>query len=240
MPNVQYELFDILPLRMALTQHALELWVFLPAVILLQRSEHILTWAIPVTLTRLSRRNHAPISRYSFTRLSHFQVRTQTPQTFLAYGDADNVVPIQNSRMFDSACKAFHVTDTLVVDPGKGHGYGMNGIWPEALKNWLKKRGLLEMPVTVEPKQIAMVNRHPNVTIRYSQDRGLEINYGTDQPEAIDLFSPDGRCVARYSGAGIKAINWRSPSRGIYLAKIRTKNRNTYVFRIAFLKHKCK
>jgi hypothetical protein len=110
-------------------------------------------------------------------------VTAQTPQTFLAHGDADNAVPIQNSRMFDSACKAFHVTDTLIVDPGKGHGYGMNGIWPEV----------------------------------------------------IDLFLPDGRCVARYSGAGIKAIYWQPPSLGMYIAKIRTKNRNAYVFRISSL-----
>jgi acetyl esterase/lipase/lysophospholipase L1-like esterase len=166
-------------------------------------------------------------------------VTAQTPQTFMAHGDADNVVPIQNSRMFDSACKVFHVADTLVVDPGKGHGYGMGGIWPEALKNWLKNRGLLDIKVAVEPRQVITQSQQKQVTLQYSRNRGIEINSGTDNAETVELFLPDGRCMGRYTGADIKTINWQPPSRGIYIAKVRTESRNTFVFRIAPLNQEC-
>lgn len=155
---------------------------------------------------------------------NHKWVTAQTPPTFLAHGDADNVVPIQNSRMFDSACKVFHVPDTLVVDPGKAHGYGMNGIWPEALKNWLKKRGLLEKPVSIEPEQMAGNLVHSGVTIQFSANDGININIGTSHPVTVQIFLPDGRCVARYTGPEIRAIRWQPPAPGVYIVKIRFKN----------------
>ena len=74
-------------------------------------------------------------------------VTTVTPPTFLAHGDQDFVVPIQNSQMFDSALKAKGILDTLVVDPGKAHGYGMAGIWPPILMKWMKAHNLIAPPV---------------------------------------------------------------------------------------------
>jgi acetyl esterase/lipase len=147
-------------------------------------------------------------------------VSAQTPQTFLAHGDADNTVPIQNSRMFDSACKAFNVPDTLVVDPGKGHGYGMWGIWPDALKNWMLKRGLLAKTVGTEsvPKDKSPVEN--KVCLRYSAAKGIFIGRGLIHPDIVRIFSVDGRCLVSVAGAAAGNFSWKPRTAGMYLVRI--------------------
>jgi len=158
-------------------------------------------------------------------------VTAQTPQTFLAHGDADNTVPIQNSRMFDSACKASKVPDTLVVDPGQGHGYGMNGIWPNALKNWMLKRGLLTKPVVTE--RFRTKNRFvDNIeTVRYSPDRGIYIAHGAVHPNRIQILNIGGACLAGYTGACTSDFSWKPRTRGMYFVRILAGN-NEFVAKV--------
>jgi predicted esterase len=147
-------------------------------------------------------------------------VTAQTPQTFLAHGDADDAVPIQNSRMFDSACKAFNVPDTLVVDPGKGHAYGMNGIWPNALKNWMLKRGLLNKAVGTEHFQTKKRCGENRGILRYSTARGIYFAHGMIRPDAIQVLAIDGTCLARCNGTSAGDFSWKPRTRGIYFVRI--------------------
>ncbi len=87
---------------------------------------------------------------------NHLQVTSQTPQTFLAHGDKDNAVPIQNSQLFDSALTANGVNSKFVVDPGKGHGYGMKGVWPDSLLAWVFQSVLVDIS---QKKEFGMVNK---------------------------------------------------------------------------------
>ena len=147
-------------------------------------------------------------------------VTSQTPQTFLSHGDGDWVVPIQNSRMFDSACKAFKVPDTLVVEPGKNHGYGMDGLWPDALKNWMLKRGLLTKPVGTEPFQTRKRDSENRCFLRYSPARGIYIDGSMIRPDMARILSLDGTCLATYTGTSAGDFSWKPRNRGIYFVQI--------------------
>jgi acetyl esterase/lipase len=147
-------------------------------------------------------------------------VTAQTPQTFLAHGDADDAVPIQNSRLFDSACKAFQVPDTLVVDPGKGHAYGMAGIWPDALKNWMLKRGLLTKQVGIEQFQAKRRPVEHWGSVRYSPTRGIYFTRSTIQPDVVQVLTLSGACLASYNGTIAGDFSWKSRTRGMYLVRI--------------------
>ena len=148
-------------------------------------------------------------------------VTEQTPQTFLAHGDADDAVPIENSRMFDSACKAFNVPDTLVVDPGKGHGYGMAGLWPDALKNWMEKRGLLEIPIATERFHATTHRRERSGFMRYSPARGVYFAGNSIRPDEIKVFTIDGTCLTSHCGVSGEDFSWKPPTRGMYLARVK-------------------
>jgi acetyl esterase/lipase len=157
-------------------------------------------------------------------------VNAQTPPTFLAHGDADNVVPIQNSRMFDSACKAFNVPDTLVVDPGKGHGYGMSGIWPAALKTWMGKRGLLEKtPVQVNREGFRGKSIVPASYVRYSAGKGFHLAGSGTGPDCVRIFSIDGRCTATFRGALARNLSWKPAAAGMYLVRMEAGGTKTNV-----------
>ncbi|MBF0432588.1 MAG: prolyl oligopeptidase family serine peptidase [Fibrobacteria bacterium] len=80
------------------------------------------------------------------TELSnHLQVTSATPPTFMGHGDADTDVPFANSAIFDSALNANGVESELFTDPGKAHGYGIDGQWPAALINWLGRTGVVKV-----------------------------------------------------------------------------------------------
>jgi acetyl esterase/lipase len=80
---------------------------------------------------------------------NHLQITEDTPPTFMGHGDADNVVPLENSEMFDSALAANGVESELFVDPGKDHGYGLDGLWPDACIDWMKEQQIILTQVGV-------------------------------------------------------------------------------------------
>lgn len=101
------------------------------------------------------------------------RVTAQTPPAFLAHGDADDLVPIQNSRMSDSACKAAKVQDTLVVEPGKNHSFGMDWAWPNALKDWMQKRGLLNNTVSLQGFPEKARSRENRAVVGFAPVKGI-------------------------------------------------------------------
>ena len=79
------------------------------------------------------------------------QVTAKTPPTFLFHTIEDNVVPIENSRMFRDACVKAGVPVKLVEYEKGAHGVGLgtkSGLplaeWPNELEKWLKSSGFLE------------------------------------------------------------------------------------------------
>jgi acetyl esterase/lipase len=141
-------------------------------------------------------------------------VRANTPPTFLAHGDADNTVPIQNSRMFDSACKAYKVLDTLVVDPGKGHGYGMNGIWPPILLSWLKAHGIIQKHVVADYYKSIPAGRDQRFAIRVFQN-GIRISRDNLDQGAIAIYSINGKKLVTVP-AGVTSYLFQPVSPGSY------------------------
>lgn len=80
---------------------------------------------------------------------NHLQVTKETPPTFLFHTKADKAVVIQNSQMYEEACKKAGVPVELVVYENGPHGVGLApkdpvlSQWPKQLQNWMKVRGLL-------------------------------------------------------------------------------------------------
>jgi hypothetical protein len=122
--------------------------------------------------------------------------------------------------MFDSACKAFKVPDTLVVEPGKNHGYGMDGIWPDALKNWMLKRGLLTKPVGTGPFQAKKRSVESICSMRYSPARGIYIARSMVRPDVIRILTIVGTCLATYTGTLAGEFSWKPRTGGIYFVQI--------------------
>lgn len=149
-------------------------------------------------------------------------VTAQTPPTFLAHGNADNVVPIENSSMFDSAYRAFHVPNTFVVDPGKAHGYGMDGIWPGALKNWMLNPGLLP-EVRVHAKQMRQSKEivQERMSPRYSVIKGIYLPKTTVYPDRIQIFTIDDICQISRAGSAAGNFTWKPKTAGTYLVRLR-------------------
>src|SRR4029077_8359061 len=52
-----------------------------------------------------------------------YHVTADTPPTLIIHGDADTLVPIQQSRMMIAKLKEAQVPAELVVKPGAGHGW---------------------------------------------------------------------------------------------------------------------
>jgi hypothetical protein len=112
------------------------------------------------------------------------------------------------------------VPDTLVVDPGKGHAYGMNGIWPNALKNWMLKRDLLNKAVGTEHFQTKKRCGENRGILRYSTARGIYFAHGTIRPDAIQVLTLDGTCLASYNGTSAGDFSWKPRIGGIYFVRI--------------------
>ena len=80
---------------------------------------------------------------------NHKQVTKDTPPIFLFHTKEDTVVPIQNSELFEKACKKAGVPVKLVVFDKGPHGVGLAkkdpilSKWPLQLEAWMKERKLL-------------------------------------------------------------------------------------------------
>lgn len=69
-------------------------------------------------------------------------VNAQTPPTFLVHANDDNVVPVENSILFNQALVKEKVKAEMHLYQGGGHGFGLNNTttkdqWFDRLKNWL-------------------------------------------------------------------------------------------------------
>ncbi len=74
---------------------------------------------------------------------NEFQVKANTPPTFILHATDDNSVPIENSLLYYEALKKNKVPTEMHVYPTGGHGFGMalgKGSlekWPNLLFDWL-------------------------------------------------------------------------------------------------------
>jgi acetyl esterase/lipase len=75
------------------------------------------------------------------------QVTANTPPTFLVHSMNDKGVPVENSLVFYTACRAQNVPAEMHLYPTGGHGYGLRtkptesvSGWPAALEGWMKGR----------------------------------------------------------------------------------------------------
>jgi acetyl esterase/lipase len=76
------------------------------------------------------------------------QVSRQTPPTFLLHAQDDDIVPVQNSLAFYTACLHHRVPVEMHLYPKGGHGFGMNNAstkdqWMDRLGNWMAANGWL-------------------------------------------------------------------------------------------------
>jgi acetyl esterase/lipase len=53
-----------------------------------------------------------------------YHAHEKMPPVLLIHGDADTLVPVQQSQRFAEKCKSLNVPVTLLVRPGKNHGWG--------------------------------------------------------------------------------------------------------------------
>ena len=84
-------------------------------------------------------------------------VDNDTPPTFLVHAFDDHV-PLDHPMVLLRALKKAEVSSEMHVYDAGGHGYGLRRVnelpvtsWPDRLKEWLNRRGLLE----VKPMQTA-------------------------------------------------------------------------------------
>jgi dipeptidyl aminopeptidase/acylaminoacyl peptidase len=79
-------------------------------------------------------------------------VTDKTPPTFLLHGNADPLVPKENSEMFYKALQKAKVPSEIHILDKASHGFGLAQKdpnlkdWPDKLVVWLKERSLLEKP----------------------------------------------------------------------------------------------
>jgi acetyl esterase/lipase len=84
------------------------------------------------------------------------QVTKETPPTFLFHTVEDKAVLIENSKLFEAACKSHNVPVELYIVEKGVHGVGLGtdpkwakgepsvAAWPGKLETWMKGRKLLE------------------------------------------------------------------------------------------------
>jgi acetyl esterase/lipase/lysophospholipase L1-like esterase len=146
-------------------------------------------------------------------------VTSQTPPTFIAHGDSDKSVPIQNSEMFDSACAANNVTHKLMIDPGKGHGYGMAGLWPDTLLTWMKSTGIIATTGIASPLQ----NKQGPAPLFISKavpGKGIRFIFKSAMPHKLTIYSVTGKRVACFASSIEKEMLWNPPSKGMYIVRV--------------------
>jgi acetyl esterase/lipase len=68
-----------------------------------------------------------------------YHITAETPPTLIIHGDADPLVPIQQSKIFIAKLKEMGVPAELVVKPGMGHGWPTLGQDLPTLADWFDK-----------------------------------------------------------------------------------------------------
>ncbi len=68
-----------------------------------------------------------------------YYVTADDPPVYIIHGDADIVVPIQQSKLLIKKLDEVKVPNHLMVIKGKGHGWKDQGIEEENLVNWFEK-----------------------------------------------------------------------------------------------------
>ncbi len=118
---------------------------------------------------------------------SEKQVTENTPICFLTHGTADDVVPIENSEMMDSALSANSVEHEFFIDTGKPHGYGLDGLWPEAFENWMRELGVIPVSITAKLERTKAGNK------RYLVNDKWYFKNSTSNKNSNYLFDGIGR-----------------------------------------------
>jgi dipeptidyl aminopeptidase/acylaminoacyl peptidase len=68
-----------------------------------------------------------------------YQVTSDDPPTLIIHGDADAVVPLQQSQLMIEKLKDAQVPCDLIVKPGGAHGWPDIGNDVPALADWFDK-----------------------------------------------------------------------------------------------------
>ncbi|MEO9210956.1 MAG: alpha/beta hydrolase, partial [Ginsengibacter sp.] len=68
-----------------------------------------------------------------------YYVTSDDPPVYIIHGDADIVVPIQQSKLLIKKLEEVKVPNHLMIVKGKGHGWKDQGIEEENLVNWFEK-----------------------------------------------------------------------------------------------------
>lgn len=68
-----------------------------------------------------------------------YHITAETPPTLIIHGDADTLVPIQQSKIFLAKLKEQGIPAELVVKPGQGHGWPTLGQDIPTLADWFDK-----------------------------------------------------------------------------------------------------
>lgn len=66
-------------------------------------------------------------------------VTSDDPPILIIHGDADQIVPLQQSKLLVEKLNAAHVKNELIIRPGKGHGWKRDVADEEAILNWFEK-----------------------------------------------------------------------------------------------------
>jgi len=75
---------------------------------------------------------------------NEYQVKSDTPPTFLVHANDDKSVSVENSLLFYQALRSKNIPAELHIISEGGHGFGLGlnnehvGSWPNLLKLWLK------------------------------------------------------------------------------------------------------
>ena len=145
-------------------------------------------------------------------------VTPQTPKTFLSHGDADNLVPIQNSRLYDSALRANGVAEKLLVETGKAHGYGLAAMWPDSALAWLKAQGILLATGTRNSDQ-SFHRQQPGFSVRVMADR-LQITSASSAATKCSIYSVSGRRLYEVVLLPHRSTCWRPPVHAAYVVRM--------------------
>jgi hypothetical protein len=123
------------------------------------------------------------------------------------------------------------VPHKLVVDPGKGHGFGMAGIWPDSLLAWLKTRGIISAGVNVRFKPDKHYQHSP-VAVQTSSEKSLRISFQNGVLHRVTIYSITGKRVADFGPSAARQCVWRPDAKGVYLVHF-LQNKAEYVERIS-------
>jgi acetyl esterase/lipase len=88
-----------------------------------------------------------------------YHISKDTPPTLIMHGDADHLVPIEQSQRFIAKLKALGVPAKLVVKHGASHGWDNMGQDTPVLADWFDKYlGVQKSQVPHKPRQLTPVH----------------------------------------------------------------------------------